>query len=93
MANNEPITTQQFYDKMDKVERRLTNKIDNVINGVGVLNREMGEIKKCVEAQDTRIETCEGDIKNLEKSDRKMSAISTFAAMVGAAIMDQIRRG
>ena len=97
MADADHITQKQFYDTMTQVEGRITSKIDTVINGLADLNRETGEIKKCVEGHGTRIKVCEGDIKELEKSDRKVTAISTaisttISATI-AAIMDSVRRG
>lgn len=97
MPDGDVVTQKDFYETMGKFEGRISKKFTKVLSGISDLSREVGETKSTIEGMDRRLESCENDVKELEKADRKMVAVAaTISATLStgfAALMDKLQRG
>lgn len=90
------VTQKQFYDAMREVSDRIVGKIDGVKEDIATVDREVGEIKISVEAQEKKLNSVCDDVQALEDRERGMiarsSAIGGAIGSTVAAILDYLKR-
>lgn len=85
-ANGNRVTTQQFYEKLGAVEEKITRRLDTLI-------QNQTRLMTVVDAHEKRLDKQEGDIEDLERSDRRWAGLSGVVAAIAGAVAGWWGRG